>query len=115
VNPADAPIMVIALTSDIYSRGQLYDAASTIMQQRLLQIAGVGQVNIGGGALPGVRVEINPTQLNNTGLSLEDVRTMLSQQNANMPKGQLSDERTTADILANDQVVKDTEDALLID
>src|SRR4051812_4946715 len=106
VNPADAPIMVIALTSDIYSRGQLYDAASTIMQQRLLQIAGVGQVNIGGGALPGVRVEINPTQLNNTGLSLEDVRTMLSQQDANIPKGQLSDGNTTADILANDQLLK---------
>ena len=114
VNPADAPIMVIALTSEIYSRGQLYDAASTIMQQRLLQIAGVGQVNIGGGALPGVRVEINPTQLNNTGLSLEDVRTMLSQQNANMPKGQLSDGRTTADILANDQLLKAKEYAPLI-
>src|SRR5882724_11343236 len=114
VNPADAPIMIVALTSDIYSRGQLYDAASTIMQQRLLQIEGVGQVNIGGGALPGVRIEINPTQLNNTGLSLEDVRTMLSQQNANMPKGQLSDERTTADILANDQLLKAKEYAPLI-
>src|SRR5256714_6676844 len=114
VNPADAPIMVVALTSDIYSRGQLYDAASTIMQQRLLQIAGVGQVNIGGGALPGVRVEINPTQLNNTGLSLEGVRTMFSKQNANMPKGQLSDERTTADILANDQLLKANEYAPLI-
>jgi multidrug efflux pump len=106
VNPADAPIMIIALTSDIYSRGQLYDAASTIMQQRLLQIEGVGQVNVGGGALPAVRVEINPTQLNNTGLTLEDVRTMLSQQNANIPKGQLSDGNTTADILANDQLLK---------
>jgi multidrug efflux pump len=105
VNPADAPIMIVALTSDIYNRGQLYDAASTIMQQRLLQIEGVGQVNVGGGALPGVRVEINPTQLNNTGLTLEDVRAMLSQQNANIPKGQLSDERTTADILANDQLL----------
>jgi multidrug efflux pump len=114
VNPADAPILIVALTSDVYSRGQLYDAASTIIQQRLLQIEGVGQVNIGGGALPGVRVEINPTQLNNTGLSLEDVRTMLSQQNANMPKGQLSDERTTADILANDQLLKAKEYAPLI-
>jgi multidrug efflux pump len=106
VNPADAPIMIIALTSDIYSRGQLYDAASTIIQQRLLQIEGVGQVNVGGGALPAVRVEINPTQLNNTGLTLEDVRAMLSQQNANIPKGQLSDGNTTADILANDQLLK---------
>src|SRR6266478_3831630 len=114
VNPADAPILIVALTSNVYSRGQLYDAASTIIQQRLLQIGGVGQVNIGGGALPGVRVEINPTQLNNTGLSLEDVRTMLSQQNANMPKGQLSDERTTADILANDQLLKAKEYAPLI-
>src|SRR6266513_1689278 len=85
VNPADAPIIIVALTSDIYSLGQLYDAASTIMQQRLLQIEGVGQVNVGGGALPGVRVEINPMQLNNTGLTLEDVRAMLSQQNANIP------------------------------
>jgi multidrug efflux pump len=106
VNPADAPIMILALTSKTYGRGQLYDAASTIMQQRLLQIEGVGQVNIGGGALPAVRVEINPTQLNNTGLSLEDVRAMLSQQNANIPKGQLADERKTADILANDQLLK---------
>src|SRR6476620_10347995 len=105
-NPADAPIIIVALTSDIYSRGQLYDAASTIMQQRLLQIEGVGQVNVGGGALPGVRVDINPTQLNNTGLTLEDVRAMLSQQNANIPKGQLADERKTADILANDQLLK---------
>ena len=114
VNPADAPIMILALTSKTYGRGQLYDAASTIMQQRLLQIEGVGQVNIGGGALPAVRVEINPTQLNNTGLSLEDVRAMLSQQNANIPKGQLSDERATADILANDQLLKAKDYAPLI-
>jgi multidrug efflux pump len=106
VNPAEAPILIIALTSDIHSPGQLYDAASTIIQQRLLQIEGVGQVNIGGGALPAVRVEINPTQLNNAGLSLEDVRMVLGQQNANIPKGQLSDEWTTSDILANDQLFK---------
>lgn len=106
VNPADAPILILALTSDVFSRGQLYDAASTIVQQRLLQIEGVGQVNIGGGALPAVRLEINPTQLNNTGLTLEDVRLMLSQQNANIPKGQLSNGNTTADILANDQLLK---------
>jgi multidrug efflux pump len=106
VNPADAPIMIIALTSDVYVRGQLYDAASTIIQQRLLQIEGVGQVNVGGGALPAVRVDVNPTQLNSFGLSLEDVRTMLGRQNANLPKGQLADEHTTADILANDQLLK---------
>jgi len=78
VNPADAPIIILALTSDIYDRGQLYDAASTIIQQRLLQIEGVGQVNIGGGALPAVRVDVNPTLLNSFGLSLTDVSTMLS-------------------------------------
>src|SRR5436190_5369451 len=104
VNPADAPIMILALTSDIYDRGQLYDAASTIIQQRLLQIQGVGQVNVGGSSLPAVRVDINPTQLNSFGLGLEDVRTMLNRQNANLPKGQLSDDKTTADILANDQL-----------
>ena len=106
VNPADAPIMILALTSDIYSRGQLYDAASTIIQQRLLQIQGVGHVTVGGGALPAVRVDVNPTQLNSFGLSLEDVRPMLSQQNANLPKGQLADGYTTADIRANDQLLK---------
>jgi multidrug efflux pump len=106
VNPADAPIMIVALTSDIYNRGQMYDAASTIMQQRLLQIQGVGQVGIGGGALPAVRVEVNPTQLNGFGLSLQDVSSMLNQQNANLAKGQLSDAHTTADIMANDQLFK---------
>jgi multidrug efflux pump len=106
VNPADAPIMILALTSDIYDRGALYDAASTIIQQRLLQIQGVGQVNIGGGALPGVRVEVNPTLLNSFGLSLQDVSSMLGQQNANLAKGQLADDNTTMDILANDQLLK---------
>jgi multidrug efflux pump len=106
VNPADAPIMILALTSDIYDRGKLYDAASTIIQQRLLQIQGVGQVNVGGGALPAVRIDVNPTQLNSFGLGLQDVQAMLSRQNANLPKGQLADDSTTADILANDQLLK---------
>ena len=104
-NPADAPIIILALTSDTYDRGHLYDYASTIIQQRLLQVEGVGQVNVGGGALPSVRVDINPTQLNSFGLGLEDVRTMLSQQNANLPKGQLANGNTTVDILANDQLL----------
>src|SRR5215469_6291442 len=90
VNPADAPIMIIALTSDIYDRGQLYDDASTIIQQRLLQIVGVGQVNIGGGALPAVRVEVDPTLLNSFGVSLTDVASVLNTQNANLAKGQLA-------------------------
>ena len=106
VNPADAPILILALTSDIYDRGQLYDAASTIIQQKLLQIEGVGSVNIGGGALPAVRVDVNPTLLNSFGLSLADVSTMLAQQNANLAKGQLADGQTTLDILANDQLLK---------
>ncbi|MFZ0636140.1 MAG: multidrug efflux RND transporter permease subunit [Candidatus Acidiferrales bacterium] len=106
VNPADAPIMIVALTSSVYDRGPLYDAASTVMQQRLSQIEGVGQVSVGGSSLPAVRVEINPTQLNSYGLGLQDVSTMLSQQNANVPKGQISDDRTTADILTNDQLLK---------
>ena len=106
VNPADSPIVVIVLTSQIYDRGRLYDAASTIIQQKLSQIPGVGQVNLGGSSLPAVRVDINPTQLNSYGLGLQDVKNMLSQQNANEPKGQIWDGHTTADILANDQLLK---------
>ncbi len=106
VNPADAPIMILALTSNVYDRGPLYDAASTIMAQRLSQIQGVGQVSVGGSSLPAVRVEINPTQLNSYGLGLQDVASMLSLQNANLPKGQISDGKTIADILTNDQLLK---------
>ena len=105
-NPANAPIMIIALTSDIYDRGKMYDAADSIIAQRLLQIQGVGNVNIGGGALPAVRVDVNPTLLNSFGLSLEDVRAMLNKQNANLAKGQLADEHAMRDILANDQLFK---------
>ncbi|HLM81207.1 MAG TPA: efflux RND transporter permease subunit, partial [Terriglobales bacterium] len=106
VNPADAPIMIVALTSNVYDRGKLYDAASTIMQQRLSQIRGVGQVSVGGSSLPGVRVDVNPTQLNNFGLGLQDVSSMLSRQNANSPKGQFTDSTVTADITTNDQLLK---------
>ncbi len=114
VNPADAPILILALTSDIYDRGQLYDAASTIIEQKLLQIEGVGQVNIGGGALPAVRVDVNPALLNSFGLSLTDVSAMLAQQNANLAKGQLADDQMTLDILANDQLLKAADYKLLI-
>jgi multidrug efflux pump len=106
VNPADAPIMILALTSSVYDRGPMYDAASTIIQQRLSQIQGVGQVSVGGSSLPAVRVEINPTQLNSYGLGLQDVAAMLSSQNANKPKGQISDDKGTADITTNDQLLK---------
>jgi multidrug efflux pump len=106
VNPADAPIMIVALTYDVYDQGHLYDAASTVLQQKLSQIQGVGQVVVGGSSLPAVRVDVNPTQLNATGLGLEDVRTMLSQQNANLAKGQLTNNNSTSDIAVNDQLLK---------
>ncbi|HJT29280.1 MAG TPA: multidrug efflux RND transporter permease subunit [Pyrinomonadaceae bacterium] len=106
VNPADAPIMIVALTSNVYDQGRLYDAASTILQQKLSQIQGVGQVVVGGSSLPAVRVDVNPTQLNATGLGLEDVRNMLSQQNANLAKGQLANNTTTSDIAVNDQLLQ---------
>jgi multidrug efflux pump len=105
VNPADAPIMIIALQSNIYDRGALYDAASTIMAQRLSQVQGVGQVSVGGGALPAVRVEVNPNQLNSYGIGLGSIASMLNQQNANLPKGQITNGQTSADILANDQLL----------
>jgi multidrug efflux pump len=106
VNPADAPIMIVALTSDTYDQGKLYDAASTVLQQKLSQIPGVGQVVVGGSSLPAVRVDVNPTQLNAAGLGLEDVRAMLSQQNANIAKGQVADNKTTSDLATNDQLLK---------
>ena len=106
VNPADAPILILALTSNVYDRGKLYDAASTIMQQRLSQIQGVGQVNVGGSSLPAVRVDVNPTQLNSFGLGLQDVSAMLSRQNSNSPKGQIVDGSSSADVTANDQLLK---------
>jgi multidrug efflux pump len=106
VNPADAPIMIVALTSDVYDQGHLYDFASTVLQQKLSQIQGVGQVVVGGSSLPAIRVDVNPTQLNATGLGLEDVRTMLSQQNANLAKGQLTNNTSTSDVAVNDQLLK---------
>ncbi len=106
VNPADSPIMILTLTSGVLDRGQLYDVASTVIQQRLLRIQGVGQVMVGGSSLPAVRVDVNPVQLNSLGLGLEDVRAMLNRQNANLPKGQLANEHTTAEIKVNDQLLK---------
>ncbi|MGA7129354.1 MAG: efflux RND transporter permease subunit [Chthoniobacterales bacterium] len=104
VNPADAPIMILALTSDKYGAAKMYDEASTVIQQKLSQVKGVGQVNVGGGALPSVRVDVNPTQLANYGLSMANVQSILSVQNADLPKGQLTDGNITRDILANDQI-----------
>ncbi|WP_434033165.1 efflux RND transporter permease subunit [Cupriavidus sp. a3] len=106
VNPADAPIMIIALTSPTMTRGQLYDAASTILAQKLSQVEGVGQVTIGGASLPAVRVELNPTALNNYGISLEDVRNTISATNANRPLGTLENASNNWQVYANDQMMK---------
>jgi multidrug efflux pump len=104
VNPADAPIMIIGLTSDKYGPDKLYDEASTVIQQKLSQIQGVGQVNPGGGALPSVRVEVNPTKLSSYGLTMANLQAVLSLQNSNLAKGQITNGDVSADILANDQI-----------
>jgi len=104
VNPADAPIMILGLTSDKYGPDKLYDEGSTVIEQKLSQIQGVGQVSVGGGALPAVRVDANPTQLASYGLTLSNLQSMLSLQNSNLAKGQVTDGDVTADILANDQI-----------
>ncbi|MDQ1409036.1 MAG: multidrug efflux pump [Acidobacteriaceae bacterium] len=104
VNPADAPIMIVGLTSDKYGPDKLYDEASTVIQQKLSQIQGVGQVNVGGGALPSVRVEVNPTKLAGYGLAMTDLQSVLRLQNSHLAKGQITNGATSADILANDQI-----------
>jgi multidrug efflux pump len=104
VNPADAPIMIIGLTSNIYEQSKLYDEASTVMQQKLSQIQGVGQVVVGGGALPSVRVEVNPTQLNSYGLTLSNVQGVLSTQNSDLARGQIAGPTSSSDILVNGQM-----------
>jgi len=109
VNPADAPIMLLSLTSDLVGRPHMYDIASTVLQQKLAQVQGVGQVYVGGGALPAVRVELNPTALNNAGLALEDVRTALSSANANRPKGEVADIHRVWSLSSNDQLLKAAE------
>jgi multidrug efflux pump len=106
VNPADSPIMILALTSATYSKGQMYDAASTVLAQKLSQVSGVGQVIVGGGSLPAVRVELNPLALNKYGLGLEQVRTALSGANANLPKGHFANATHTWTIQDNDQLFK---------
>jgi multidrug efflux pump len=109
VNPSDSPIMMLALTSDTISRADMYDLASSVLQQRIAQIDGVGQVFVGGGALPAVRVEVNPTVLNALGLGLEDLRTFLGSANANRPKGQLGAGAQSWSIASTDQLYKANE------
>ena len=104
VNPAEAPILILALTSDSVGVGKMYDAASTILQQKLSQVDGVGQVFVGGSSLPAVRVDLNPTALNRYGISLENVRAVLTSTNINRPKGQLTEGMRTWEIQTNDQL-----------
>jgi len=104
VNPADAPILILGLTSDKYDKPTLYDEASSVIAQKLSQIAGVGEVTVGGGSGPSVRVEVNPTLLNSHGLTIQNIQSVLSQQNVHEPAGQISDGTTTADIVTNDQL-----------
>jgi multidrug efflux pump len=103
VNPADAPLMILALTSRTLTRGQLYDAASNVLQQRLSQLDGIGQVSIGGATLPAVRVELNPTAMFKYGIGLEDVRAALASANANSPKGAIEQGDHRFQLYTNDQ------------
>ncbi|HEX3486983.1 MAG TPA: efflux RND transporter permease subunit, partial [Micropepsaceae bacterium] len=102
VNPADAPILILALTSDTLTPGQIYDSASTVLQQKLSQVDGVGEVQIGGSSLPAVRVELNPRALFKYGIGLEDVRAALSAANANAPKGGIEQGGLHYQIYVND-------------
>ncbi|MBI1850686.1 MAG: multidrug efflux RND transporter permease subunit [Planctomycetes bacterium] len=105
VNPADAPILILSLTSTTYDKARMYDAASSILQQKLAQVEGVGQVTVGGGALPAVRVDVNPTALNDMRLGLDDIRTVLGNANANRPKGQIEDEGRSWTLATTDQLL----------
>ncbi len=106
VNPADSPILVLGLQSDIYDIAQLYDEASTVIEQRISQISGVGEVLAVGASLPAVRIELNPTQLASYGISLASLQQLVAGQNSNLAKGQFSNRGVTTDIVANDQIAK---------
>jgi multidrug efflux pump len=102
-NPSDAPVMILTLTSEALTRGQMYDAASTVLAQRISQVSGVGQVDVSGSALPAVRVEMNIAALNRAGIPLETVRTAIAATNSNRPKGMVEDAEHTWELGANDQ------------
>ena len=104
VNPADAPIMILALTSDTVGKGRMYDIASTVLQQKIAQLEGVGQIFVGGSSLPSVRVELNPMALARYGIGLDEVRQVLASANVNRPKGQLDNGSQTWEINASDQL-----------
>ncbi|MBV4476061.1 efflux RND transporter permease subunit [Pseudomonas botevensis] len=106
VNPSQAPIMVLSLTSDVLEKGQLYDLASTILSQSLSQVQGVGEVQIGGSSLPAVRIELEPQALNQYGVALDDVRKTIAEANVRRPKGSVEDGERLWQIQANDQLEK---------
>ncbi len=114
VNPADAPILILAMTSKTLTQGQMYDAASNVLAQQLSQISGIGQVIIGGSALPAVRVELNPQALFKYGIGLEDVRAALASANANSPKGTIDDGDRRYQLYTNDQATKASDYAPLV-
>ena len=105
-NPSDSPIMVLALTSNTLTRAQLYDSADSVIQQQLSQVDGVGQITLGGSALPSVRVELQPDQLNSYGIGLEDVRAAISSANANSAKGHIDQGKQRFEVTSNDQINK---------
>jgi multidrug efflux pump len=106
VNPSQAPIMVLSLTSDVLEKGQLYDLASTILSQSLSQVPGVGEVQIGGSSLPAVRIELEPQLLNQYGVALDDVRNTIANANLRRPKGLIEDDQRMWQVQANDQLEK---------
>jgi len=106
VNPSQAPIMVLSLTSDVLEKGQLYDLASTILSQSLSQVPGVGEVQIGGSSLPAVRIELEPQLLNQYGVALDDVRNTIANANVRRPKGSIEDDQRMWQVQANDQLEK---------
>ncbi|MGE8184880.1 efflux RND transporter permease subunit [Pseudomonas mandelii] len=106
VNPSQAPIMVLSLTSDVLEKGQLYDLASTILSQSLSQVQGVGEVQIGGSSLPAVRIELEPQALNQYGVALDDVRNTVANANVRRPKGSVEDGQRLWQVQANDQLEK---------
>jgi multidrug efflux pump len=114
INPADAPILTLKLTSETYDKPQMYDVAATILQQKISQVQGVGQIFVGGGSAPAVRVDLNPTILNHLGIGLDDVRIALGQANANRPKGSIHGNEHSWAITSTDQLFKAAEYERLI-
>ena len=114
VNSAVAPMLVLTLTSGTREPGTLYDTASSVIQQKISQLEGVGQVLVAGSSLPAVRIDLNPQQLNSYGLGVQDVAQIISLQNSNRPKGQFSNDLVTMDITANDQISKAKDYAPLV-